>query len=379
MQGRNATRQTGQDPGGPAGLVLDRLAIRGAVDGLSLTVPRGGLLAVLGGPASGKTALLRALAGFTPLTGGTASWAGADLRDIRPDQRGFGVVAQQDALFPKLSLADNIAYPLRLRGVSRRDRARMLDAALESVLLDHPSRLPAHATPAERQRAWIARASIFGPAILLLDEPLSHQPEEQRGILVAALRRLHRLLGTTTILATRVPGDALALGDQLAILDRGQLIQTGTPETLYERPGSALAALAGGEANLLPGTVHGLDEDGIARVGLRCGPVVEGAAGSGLRVRDRCLVCLRPERIAVAPIRAEELSESALDTTVLEALYLGETVRLRVLLGAGQEIILKRPAAAGLRGMRPGQSVAIAWQPDTAVVFPDEVGKGLLS
>jgi putative spermidine/putrescine transport system ATP-binding protein len=370
MQGRLAMGQEGTVSGAADGLLLERVGVRGVLDGISFTASRGGLLSILGGPGSGKSTLFSVLAGFTAITAGKASWAGADLRRTRPDRRGFGIVAQEDALFPRLSLAENIAYPLRLRRVKRRDRARMVDAALESVLLENPFRLPAQATRAERQRAWIARATIFGPSVLLLDEPLAHQDQEQRGTVLAALRRLHLLLGTTTILTTRVPGDALALGDHLAILDRGQIVQSGAPETIYERPGTAIAALACGEANLLPGVVRAIDEDGIARVGLRCGPVAEGAAGSGLRVRDHCVVCLRPERIAVAPTRAAEMGEAALDTTVLEALNLGDTVRLRLLLGAGQEVLVKRPAAAGLRGMRAGQNVAIAWQPANAVVFP---------
>jgi putative spermidine/putrescine transport system ATP-binding protein len=121
----------------------------------------------------------------------------------------------------------------------------------------------------------------------------------------------------------------------------------------------------------LPGTVRAIDEDGIAQIGLRCGPVVEGAAGSDLRVRDRCVLCLRPERIAIAATSAAEMGETAHDATVLEALSLGDLVRVRLLLGSGQEVVVKRPAAAGLRGMRAGHTVAIAWQPANAVVFPE--------
>jgi ABC-type Fe3+/spermidine/putrescine transport system ATPase subunit len=161
----------------------------------------------------------------------------------------------------------------------------------------------------------------------------------------------------------------MAVADQVAVLDRGRVAQTGDPAALYEQPDSAVVALACGEANLLPGVVHGIDEDGVARVGLDCGPTVEGNAAASLRQRESCLFCLRPERIAVAPTAASDMGEDALDAVVLEALHLGDSVRLRLLLGAGQEILVKRPAAAGLRGLKPGEGVAIAWQSHHASVF----------
>jgi putative spermidine/putrescine transport system ATP-binding protein len=357
-------------PQGQAGLTLAGVSIGGAVSDISLTAQPGAVLALLGGAYAGKSTLLRLLANGAAPYAGLISHAGADLRRVPAHRRGFGVVAQDDALFPRLTLAQNVAYPLRLREIGRRARAAMVEAALDSVLLTGASRLPHQASAAERQRACIARATVFGPAVLLLDEPLSHQPAEQRPALLAALRRLHLMLGATTILGTRVAADAMALADRLAILDRGRLVQEDAPATLYDRPDSSVAALATGSANLLPGTVHAIDEDGLARIRLTCGPVVEGLAGPNLRVRDRCLFCLRPERLAIAPTDAASMGDGALDATVLEALHLGDTLQLRLLLGAGQEVLASRPAAAGTRGLRAGQGVAIAWQPHHASVFP---------
>jgi putative spermidine/putrescine transport system ATP-binding protein len=358
-----------------AGLILDRIRLRAAgrdvLSDLSLSVPQGRFLAVLGGAGAGKSALVSVLAGTARADGGGMSREGRPIGRVPAHRRGFGVVAQQDALFPGLTLAENVAYPLRLRGVGRRERARLVEAALESVLLTGGRRLPGEASAAERQRAWIARATVFGPVLVVLDEPLSQQPQEARPLLLAALRRLHLVLGATTIMTTRVAADAMALADQVAVLSDGRVVQMGAPSALYDRPGSAVAALACGEANLLPGLVRAIDEDGLARVGLACGPVVEGQAAPGLRVRDACLFCLRPERVAVAPTSAAEMGEDALDAVVLEALYLGDVVRLRLLLGAGQDVLVKRPAAAGLRGLRPGEGVAVAWQPEHAWVFPE--------
>ena len=357
MQARADVADDDREGGGGGGLDLDRVSLRAGLAGVSIAAGPGQFMAVLGGAGAGKSALMAVLSGAAMLRTGKMRQDGADLRRVPPHRRGFGVVAQQDALFPRLTLAQNVAYPLVLRGVPRRDRARLVEAAMESVLLENGGFLPHQADAAARQRAWIARAAVFGPSVLLLDEPLFHQPAEQRAAMVAALRRVHLLLGTVTIMATRVAADAMAVADRIAVLDRGQVAQTGDPAALYERPETAAVALACGEANLLPGVVRGIDEDGVARVGLACGPTVEGMAGAALRLRDSCLFCLRPERIAVAPTAASDMGEDALDAVVLEALHLGDTVRLRLLLGAGQEILVTasgRCRIAGLEAWRGG-------------------------
>jgi ABC-type Fe3+/spermidine/putrescine transport system ATPase subunit len=348
------------------GVGLSR-AGRGQLQDIDLQVARGAFVTVLGPARSGKSALLSILAGTAAGTG-QATLFGADLMRTPPHRRGLGVVQQDDALFPHLTLAGNICYPLRLRGVAWREADGLVEAALESVQLAGGDRLPAEATPAERQRAALARATIFSPRMLLLDEPLSEQPPAERQTMLAMLRRLHVLLGTTTLMATRVGADALALSDAVAVLDAGRLEQMAEPGPLYDRPCSATAALATGEANLLAGVVNAIDEEGTARVTLACGPVVEAMASDTLRVRDKCLVFVRPERIAIAAMSASDMGETALDATLIEALHLGEAVRLRLLLGSGAEVLIKRPAAAGLRGLRPGQQVAIAWP--QALVFP---------
>jgi putative spermidine/putrescine transport system ATP-binding protein len=348
----------------------------GRLQGISLEIPGGAFCTLLGPAGAGKSALLAILAGTAPAAGRATLDARDMLRDP-PHRRGLGIVQQADALFPNLTLAQNVAYPLHLRHMPKREVARLVDAALDTVQLHHADRRPHEASPAERQRVAWARATIFNPRMLLLDEPLSDQPQAERAAMVATLRRLHGLLGTTTIMATRVAADALALSDQVAVLHAGRLEQVADPASLYDQPVSAMAASATGEANLLPGTVNAIDEDGIARVTLACGPIVEAQAAPSLRVRDHCLFFLRPERIAIAPMAAKDMGENALDATLLEALHLGEGVRLRLLLGSGAELLVKRPAAAGLRGTRPGQSVAVAWQEGHAMVFPKS--KGLLS
>lgn len=354
-----------------AGLRLENLALRkgAGLAGVTVSVPPGALLGVLGPGGSGKSALIDVLAGVIGGSG-MAALDGADLLALPAHRRGLGVVRQGEVLFPQASLAQNIAYPLRLRGMTRRDVARLTEAAIDTVQLADAGRLPAQASAAERQRACWARATIFAPRLLLLDEPLSDQMTAEHGAMLAVLRRLHLMLGVTTVLATRVAGDALALADQVAVLHGGRLEQVDAPGTVYDAPVSARAARATGEANLLPGVVHAVDSEGMARVTLACGPVLEVMAAPGLKPRDACVLFLRPERIAVAPMAAADMGESALDATLIEALHLGDVVRLRLLLGTGAELLIKRPAAAGLRGLRPGQGVAIAWPESHAQVFP---------
>jgi putative spermidine/putrescine transport system ATP-binding protein len=354
-------------------LRLDSVSYRagepGGLDSVSAAVATGALLAVLGPAGSGKSALINILAGLNTGYSGDTLLAGNPLRRLPTHRRGFGLVMQNDALFPHLSLAENVAYPLRLRGVPSRERTSLVETALESVLLENAGRRPHRATAAERQRAALARATVFGPRLLLLDEPLSDQPAETRPALVAAIRRLHLMLGTTTVLATRVAADALALGDEVAVLHQGRVEQQAAPQRVYDFPVSAAAALACGEANLLPGTVHEIDQDGMARVGLDCGPTVEGTAAETLRVRNRCLYCLRPERIAVVPASAADMGDAS-EARVLDVLMLGDSARLRLLLGDGAALLVKRPVAAGMRGLTSGAAVAVAWQPGNAWVFP---------
>ncbi len=359
----------GEADGAP-GLRLDNVSARaGGLTDISLEVAAGSLLALIGPAQAGKSALIGLLSGRLPRHTGDVSFAGTSLRRVPIHRRGFGLVQQNDALFPHLSLVENVAYPLRLRGVPRRDRKRLVQGALDSVQLEDASRRPHQASAAERQRAAIARATVFAPRLLLLDEPLSDQPLEMRSSLLASLRRLHLMLGTTTVLATRVAADALALADRAAVLNFGRLEQEGPPATIYDQPASVVAALASGEINLLPGRVNAIDADEVASIGLECGPAVEAQAGPGLRPRDRCVFALRPERVAVAPIRAADMGGDALDATLVEVLHLGEQIRLRLLVGSGAELVVKRPTAAGTRGLTVGSTVAIAWQPSHARAF----------
>jgi putative spermidine/putrescine transport system ATP-binding protein len=340
--------------------------------GLTLPIEPGRITVVLGGAGSGKSTLLRILAGFESPRAGVVELDGRSILRLPAHRRRFGVVQQPDLLFPHMTVARNVEFPLRMRRTSPANRGRLVAATLEQLQLAHVAAcLPAALTPAERQRAVLARATVFAPRVLLLDEPLSDQDPPAKALAVASLRRIHDMLGATTLIATRHGTDAMMLADRLAVMSGGVLEQYGTPEEIFDRPRNASVASLLGETNLLPGLVDKVDDD-IAIVRLDCGPVVQALRGRTLLPGDACVVGLRPDRIAVAATEAAGMGDGAIDGTILDIQFLGHTYRLRLLIGSGVELILHRAAAAGLRGLTPGSPVAIAWQPHHAQAFAPE-------
>ncbi len=361
------------EPAGDGGMHAAALKMSGltggGLDGLTLSPAPGALTAVLAPAGAGKTALLQALAGFSRIRG-TVELDGHDIARLPAWRRGFGVVSANDALLPHFSLADNVAYPLRLRGLSPAARLPLVAEALHLVqLAGAGGLLPHQATAAQRQRAMLARATVFAPRVLLLDEPFSAQDPPEAAALAVSLRRIHALLGTTTtLLATTHGAQALAVADRIAVLRGGAVEQHGTPEEVFDRPRNAYVAALLGETNHLAGTVEATDDD-WARIRLACGPTVEALPGRTLQPGDPCIVSIRPERIAVAAASAAEMGEGALDATLIEAQFEGASYRLRLLIGSGAELVVRRAAAAGLRGLAAGARVALAWQSGHAFAF----------
>ena len=359
-----------------AALELTRLTYRhGKVTALydvSFNVRAGECVAVLGPSGSGKTALMRIVAGFATASEGLVTHDGMLIDGVPPHRRGFGIVQQPDALFPHLTLAENVAYPLRLRGVKRRQRGPLVETALELAHLSQSADLLAEdASAAERQRTMLARAAVFGPRILLLDDPFGMQDEAGRALMRTSIRRIHLMLGSATLLATSEASEALALANRVAVLDRGRLVQLAPPEELQERPGTARIASMLDETNLLDGTVTSMEDD-IATVKLACGPLAYARSAASVYPDGSCVLAIDPSRIAVAPVAASDMGGWALDATLIETQFMGDVFRLRLLLGSGAELIVRRPTGAGLRGLSPGRKVAVAWQPYHATAFPPE-------
>ncbi len=345
-----------------------------ALRSLDLDIARGEFLTLLGPSGSGKTTTLMLLAGFETQDEGEIELEGRSVGATPPWRRGLGMVFQHYALFPHMSVAQNIAFPLAARGISRAQRAIRVAEALAMVRLEGlGDRRPAQLSGGQQQRVALARALVFGPALVLLDEPLAALDRALREELQAELRALHRRLGVSMLYVTHDQAEALALSDRIAVLRQGRIEQLDTPARLYERPANSFVAGFMGENNRLPGRFLGL-EDSIARVRLDDGPDVAAEPAAELAPGDACVVMIRPERIALAAAAAADLGGNAIAATLIEVVFAGDHLRLLLALvgGSGRpgaSILVRRPAAAGLSGLAPGQEAALAWQPEHAMMF----------
>ncbi len=335
----------------------------GRLHGVDWVPVPGALNVVLGAEGAGKSALLRAIAGMDRTLGSIT------LDGAPPNSHAIGAMLRGDVLAANLTLAENVAAPLRHARLKAESCRRLVAEALDLMDLSGLAELrPDRATPAQRQRALLARAIVAAPRLLLLDEPFAAQDPAARAALIAGVRRVHTLLGATTVLATGESADAMAAADALAILQDGRIVQHGPLEEVFERPGCERTAALLGEINRLPGRVGEIDDD-LATVRLDCGPTVQARAGTGLQEGDACVVTLRPDRIAAVAATAAELGADALDAILIEARFVGDSYRLRFLIGTGAAIVAKRPAVAGLRGLIVGQTAALAWQAHQATAF----------
>ena len=342
------------------------------VHDLTLDVARGEFLTLLGPSGSGKTTTLMMLAGFERPDGGEILLDGAPITLLPPHRRNIGVVFQSYALFPHMTVAENIAFPLQVRGATRTQQRERVRRALDMVRLsDLADRMPSQLSGGQQQRVALARALVFEPRLVLLDEPLGALDRALREEMQAEIRHLHAALGVTMVYVTHDQAEALRLSDRIAVMAGGTLRQVGTPAALYETPHDAFVAGFLGESNFLPGTVAAIEDD-IVLVRLDCGVLAEALAGT-LQPNQRCQIAVRPERIAVAAISADEMGGGALPATLLEAIYLGDHIRLLLRVGAPgfptAEIAVKRPAGVPMAGLEPGLPAALAWQPHHARAF----------
>jgi putative spermidine/putrescine transport system ATP-binding protein len=279
------------------------------VDDVSLSVHPGEFLALLGSSGSGKTTILSIIGGFHEADSGDVLIGGKSIRGLPSHRRDIGVVFQRYALFPHLSVAENLAYPLRRRGSSKAEIARDVGAALELVRMEgFGSRFPDQLSGGQQQRVALARALIFRPKLLLMDEPLGALDKNLRQQMQIELKLLHRNLGTTIVLVTHDQEEALSMADRVAIVEKGKLQQVDTPDEVYSRPSSAFVAGFVGETNMLPGVVTGVDDQ---RWQVRLGdpesdlsvqvPRENLAPGFSPSEGSSVQVGLRPENLTVRP------------------------------------------------------------------------------
>ena len=334
----------------------------GAVRGISLEIRSGEFLTLLGPSGSGKTTTLMMIAGFeTPSAGGIAI-DGRSVVGVPPNRRNLGMVFQNYALFPHLTVAENIGFPLKQWGVERATRARMVEEALAMVQLPgFGRRLPRQLSGGQQQRVALARAIVFRPRLLLMDEPLGALDKQLREGLQMELRRLHAELGITFIYVTHDQDEALTMSDRIAVVHEGAIAQLGTPEDLYDRPCSRFVASFIGESNFLEGVVRGM-EDGLVVVA--CGAAVLRAGGAARAVGEAVTVTTRPERMVFGGA-----GENRVAAVVEDAVFAGERSRYLCRTVEGASLVVKAPTGAAVRRYSPGEGVEIAWSAaDTRVV-----------
>ena len=335
------------------------------VSDLNLEVRRGEFLSLLGASGSGKTTTLMMLAGFERPSSGTIELAGKPLDNVPPWQRDIGIVFQSYALFPHMTVADNIAFPLKQRRRSAAEIAERVKAMLALVKLEGMGdRLPAQLSGGQQQRVALARALVFDPALVLMDEPLGALDKRLREHMQLELKRIHERLGVTIVYVTHDQGEALVMSDRVAVFAGGRIRQLASPNELYERPADALVADFVGENNRLEGKVIEI-ADGRCVTKLGNDLVVAAAAPQPLEPGQAVVLALRPERVVVGADGDAENRQAAIVTSVV---YLGDHARLELAIG-GLTLVAKVPNDARYRAPQAGERVAISWRAEDCRAF----------
>jgi len=327
------------------------------VDGVDLKVAPGEFLTLLGPSGSGKTTILMMVAGFEIPTAGQILLDGRDISRLPPHQRDIGVVFQDYALFPHLSVAENIGFPLRVRKRPVDEVARRVEEMLALVRLDGlGARRPSQLSGGQKQRVALARALVFSPKLVLMDEPLGALDKQLREQMQLEIKRLHAALGLTVIYVTHDQSEALTLSHRVAVLDAGRIRQLAPPAEMYRAPLDPFVAQFIGENNLLSATI--LEAEGrYARVQLADVGAVSGYAVVSGDPGTPVSLAVRPEHVLLGDAARER--ENHFEGTVTECIYHGDHTRVRVSLGGARSVVAK-VAGAGT-GLAPGDETAVGW------------------
>jgi len=335
-----------------------------ALDNVSLEIASGEFITLLGPSGSGKTTLLLVLAGFIRPDSGEIRFGERDVTLVPPHKRNIGMVFQNYALFPHMTVAGNLAYPLRLRGIARAEVAQRVARALDMVqLAGLGERQVEQLSGGQRQRVALARAIIFEPRILLMDEPLSALDKKLREQMQIEVRHLHQRLGMTTVYVTHDQREALTMSDRIAVINHGRLRQIDKPQDLYERPNDRFIAEFIGESHFLPVQVRG----GTAYLG-------EHALGLAEPPRHQAttqFLVLRPEKLKIIEA-SDGAGLNVFLGQVKEFVYQGESSLLYVSLADGQPIAIRQAAGSAHRAPLPGAPIRLGLAPADTIIVPSE-------
>ncbi len=339
-----------------------------AVADLNLGVDAGEFLTLLGPSGSGKTTTLMLLAGFEAPSAGRILLDGQPIEALPPHQRNMGVVFQSYSLFPHLTVAQNVAFPLSVRKVPSAETAQRVQTALAKVRLEAlGERKPHQLSGGQQQRVALARALVFEPRVVLMDEPLSALDKKLREEMQLEIRRLHRELGVTMVFVTHDQAEAMTLSDRVAVFNQGRIEQLDSPQALYDRPANPFVAGFLGDNNSLAGSVS-LDGD-VASLVVANGRW-RGRAGPGLRPGPGQL-CVRPEHLVVLPDEAALAPANATPAQLVDLIHQGDHWRAVLKLSAaeGTTWFAKLPAGQLASSLTPGQAVRVGFDAEHAWVF----------
>jgi spermidine/putrescine transport system ATP-binding protein len=328
-----------------------------AVEDVSLDIAGGEFLTLLGASGSGKTTTLRMIAGFEPPTSGEILMAGAPIAALPPFKRDINTVFQHYALFPHMSVRDNIAYGLRMRGVPAAEREERVRRALAMVQLEQlGGRSPRQLSGGQQQRVALARALVNRPRVLLLDEPLGALDLKLRKEMQLELKHLQTHLGITFVYVTHDQEEALTMSDRIVLMRQGRIAQVGTPRDLYDRPASRYVADFIGETNLLPGTVID-NAPGMVTLRVSDDTTLRALSDAPLATGREAWLTVRPEAIALSN-GAPPAGHNVVSGIVADAVYAGSALRVHVALADGRRVVANVPS--GTSAAR-GAPVTLAW------------------
>ena len=339
-----------------------------AVDAVSLTLDHGEFLTFLGPSGSGKTTTLMMVAGLQAPTSGEIFLRGESLVPLPPYRRNIGMVFQHYALFPHMTVAANIAFPLEMRGMPRTEIRRRVDDVLRLVgLPDLGGRSPAQLSGGQQQRVALARAIVFEPPLLLMDEPLGALDRKLREQMQIELSRLHRDLRMTVLYVTHDQEEALTMSDRIAVFRNGRIAQVGTPRDLYERPASRFVADFLGESSFFPGIVRAV-ANGVAVVETSHG-MLRGQHGGRVAADAAAIVAIRPERVALNDGIGG--ADNVIVGKLEDLVYLGQSCKSVIRLDDGSEIVALQQAAVFERqALAIGETVRASWSSVDCTVLP---------
>jgi putative spermidine/putrescine transport system ATP-binding protein len=328
------------------------------VKNLNLDIARGEFLTMLGPSGSGKTTSLMMLAGFEPATHGEIYLDNKPINNTPPHKRGIGMVFQNYALFPHMTVAENLAFPLEVRNMNRAEIESKTKRALEMVELPKlGNRRPAQLSGGQQQRVAVARALVFEPDLVLMDEPLGALDKQLREQMQYEIKHIHENLGVTVVYVTHDQSEALTMSDRIAVFNDGIIQQLSTPDQLYENPQNSFVAQFIGENNKLKGWVSDIEGD-RCRVVLNEGQHLWADKVNVNNVNDLTILSLRPERIELMP----ENLDNTIEGRIEELIYLGDHIRVRMEVAGNKEFVVKVRNRHDRRPLEEGQTIPIGWQ-----------------